>query len=382
MRQFKQLRFLLLLGLVGLGLYLPARPVAAVTAPDVLTILNQTRANNGLHALSMNNELVVASQRHSNDMAATNNLSHTGSDGSSVGVRATQAGYSWSNIGENILYRFDASGAGAFDQWWNSPPHRDNMMSATYCDIGITYTLAGNGRYYFTMVLGKRFGQNCGQTSGGGSTGGGGYTGGGGSTGGGGALGSTALESSGSSYYTDGRINFIDIAAVVTAYCTGDGIAVYAVSPRGDGILQFSVTGAQIATGLNQAVNTRQNVELGSRNGFSLYALASNELQLNGFEPTGRLYEFVFSRNRCGDVTVTNTTPTTTTTQSTTANSTPTTTQVTSFGDGTCSHTIAAGENLYRISLRYGTTVAALSAVNGITDPTRIFVGDVLRVPC
>lgn len=378
MRHFKYIRFLLLLGLIGFGLYLPSSPVAAVTAPDVLTILNQTRANNGLHALTMNNALVAASQRHSDDMAATNTLSHTGSDGSSVGTRSTQAGYSWSNIGENILYRFDASAAGAFDQWWNSPPHRDNMMSATYCDIGITYTLASNGRYYFTMVLGKRFGQNCGQTSGGGSTSGGTTGGGGGGATSGGGLGSTVIESGGASYYTDGRINFVDIAAVVTAYCIGDGIAVYAVSPRGDGILQFSVTGAQIATGLNQAVSTRQFVELGSRNGFSLYALASNELQLNGFEPTGRLYEFVFPRNRCGDVTIN-----TTTTQPGTANSTPATSQVTtSFGDGSCSHTVQAGENLFRISLRYGTTVAQLSAVNGITDPTRIFVGDVLRVPC
>lgn len=45
------------------------------------------------------------------------------------------------------------------------------------------------------------------------------------------------------------------------------------------------------------------------------------------------------------------------------------------------SHTVAPGENLYRIALRYGSTVAALSAANGISDPTRIFVGQVLTIP-
>lgn len=44
-------------------------------------------------------------------------------------------------------------------------------------------------------------------------------------------------------------------------------------------------------------------------------------------------------------------------------------------------HTVARGENLYRIALRYGTTVAALSTANGITDPTRIYVGQVLTIP-
>jgi uncharacterized protein YkwD len=48
---------------------------------------------------------------------------------------------------------------------------------------------------------------------------------------------------------------------------------------------------------------------------------------------------------------------------------------------GGTTYTVAPGENLYRIALRYGTTVAALSAANGISDPTRISVGQVLTIP-
>ncbi|NDJ75901.1 MAG: LysM peptidoglycan-binding domain-containing protein [Chloroflexi bacterium] len=48
-------------------------------------------------------------------------------------------------------------------------------------------------------------------------------------------------------------------------------------------------------------------------------------------------------------------------------------------GPGT--HTVQAGENLFRIALRYNTTVEALSVANGIADPTRIYPGQVLVIP-
>jgi LysM repeat protein len=45
-------------------------------------------------------------------------------------------------------------------------------------------------------------------------------------------------------------------------------------------------------------------------------------------------------------------------------------------------HTVAPGENLFRISLRYGTTVHAIAALNpSITNINLIFVGQVLKIP-
>ncbi len=44
-------------------------------------------------------------------------------------------------------------------------------------------------------------------------------------------------------------------------------------------------------------------------------------------------------------------------------------------------HTVQAGENLFRIALRYGVTVETLAAANGITDPARIYAGQVLVIP-
>lgn len=43
-------------------------------------------------------------------------------------------------------------------------------------------------------------------------------------------------------------------------------------------------------------------------------------------------------------------------------------------------HTVQRGENLFRLSLRYGTTVAALQQVNGLGTSTRIYAGQQLCV--
>jgi LysM repeat protein len=43
-------------------------------------------------------------------------------------------------------------------------------------------------------------------------------------------------------------------------------------------------------------------------------------------------------------------------------------------------HRVKYGENLYRIALRYGTTVGALAQLNGIANANRIYAGQVLCV--
>jgi LysM repeat protein len=45
-------------------------------------------------------------------------------------------------------------------------------------------------------------------------------------------------------------------------------------------------------------------------------------------------------------------------------------------------HVVRWGENLWRISRWYGTTVEAIAHVNGILNPHRIYAGDRLVIPC
>ncbi len=50
-------------------------------------------------------------------------------------------------------------------------------------------------------------------------------------------------------------------------------------------------------------------------------------------------------------------------------------------GGGSAVHVVQRGENLYRIALRYGTTVSALMQLNGLSNANVIWVGQRLAVP-
>ncbi|MCU0496472.1 MAG: CAP domain-containing protein [Anaerolineae bacterium] len=120
----------------------------------IVNLLNMARIQQGLGELRLNPQLTAAAQLHSQDMAAQEAIFHDGTDGSSPSDRAERAGYVGRAIGENVLMRGDINASGAFDQWWNSPPHYENMMSATFDEIGIAYAIGADGNYYYTMLLG------------------------------------------------------------------------------------------------------------------------------------------------------------------------------------------------------------------------------------
>jgi LysM repeat protein len=42
---------------------------------------------------------------------------------------------------------------------------------------------------------------------------------------------------------------------------------------------------------------------------------------------------------------------------------------------------VKEGETLFSIATLYGTTVAVVADANGITDPSLIYAGQVLRIP-
>jgi len=53
------------------------------------------------------------------------------------------------------------------------------------------------------------------------------------------------------------------------------------------------------------------------------------------------------------------------------------------WASGGCgTHTVQAGQNLFRISLQYGVSMSSLAAVNGIYDINRIYAGQILTIPC
>lgn len=58
-----------------------------------------------------------------------------------------------------------------------------------------------------------------------------------------------------------------------------------------------------------------------------------------------------------------------------------TTAPTTEETSGTTTYVVQAGDTLFSIASRYGTTVDAISQANGIADPTQIYVGQELTIP-
>jgi len=109
-------------------------------------------------ALTWSCELDIAAQVHSMDMANNNFFSHTGSDGSSAGDRATRAGYSWSAWGENIAAGIPLGAVSTVVQGWiDSPGHCANMMNASFQHLGSAKFSNPSSTYglYWTQVFGR-----------------------------------------------------------------------------------------------------------------------------------------------------------------------------------------------------------------------------------
>jgi LysM repeat protein len=59
----------------------------------------------------------------------------------------------------------------------------------------------------------------------------------------------------------------------------------------------------------------------------------------------------------------------------------PVTPTLTPRPGGPCTYVVVAGDNLFRISLRYGVTINDIAAANGISNPSLIIVGQTLTIP-
>ena len=104
---------------------------------DLATYTNNARAQNGLAGLSMNDQLNNSAQAKANDMIARDYWSHNTPDGTQPWWFFTQAGYNYSNAGENLAYGF-ADSASTVNGWMNSAPHKANVLgSFTQLGFGI-----------------------------------------------------------------------------------------------------------------------------------------------------------------------------------------------------------------------------------------------------
>jgi uncharacterized protein YkwD len=119
----------------------------------VVEITNQERAAAGCGPVKVNTKLASAARLHSQDQAEHNNMSHTGSDGSSPWQRSERAGYT-NAIGENVAAGYRTPAA-VMDGWMNSDGHRANILNCDAKAIGVGLAYASNGTPYWTQMFGS-----------------------------------------------------------------------------------------------------------------------------------------------------------------------------------------------------------------------------------
>lgn len=105
--------------------------------------------------VSFHPALVAAARRHARDMFDHDFQGHTGTDGSSVGTRASDAGYPWRFIAENVYARAKSvwHGHAGFNVDWgngpggiqNPPGHRENIHDADVREMGVGVVNGSNG---------------------------------------------------------------------------------------------------------------------------------------------------------------------------------------------------------------------------------------------
>jgi uncharacterized protein YkwD len=106
-----------------------------------LCLLNEQRARYGRAPLRSELRLQLAAQRYVGDMVERRFFDHVDPGGLAPEDRILMAGYPAHNAwtGENLAYGTGPEGAPAeiVDRWMHSAGHKDNILRATFTEIGI-----------------------------------------------------------------------------------------------------------------------------------------------------------------------------------------------------------------------------------------------------
>lgn len=128
---------------------------------QILTLINEARAQNGLNPLTWDDRLAAAALVHSADMACNDFVEHNGSDGSTVYDRVAAQGFANSSSARENIYvgnpAFGGDAQGAFEWWMNSEIHRKTILNPNLTVAGVAYVFYEDSTYggYYTINFGR-----------------------------------------------------------------------------------------------------------------------------------------------------------------------------------------------------------------------------------
>lgn len=125
---------------------------AAGYEQEVIRLVNEIRAENGLNALTYDWELSRVARYKSQDMKDNRYFSHTSPVYGTPFEMIKNFGISYRSAGENIAKGY-ASAQSVVNGWMNSSGHRANILNANYTRIGVGYV--ADGHYWTQMFIAK-----------------------------------------------------------------------------------------------------------------------------------------------------------------------------------------------------------------------------------
>lgn len=108
---------------------------STISIQELVSLTNQTRTQNGLPSLVLNQKLTYAAEQKAWDMFAKDYWAHNAPDGTTPWSFIKNNGYEYEYAGENLAKGFD-SARSVMDAWMNSPEHKANILSENYQDVG------------------------------------------------------------------------------------------------------------------------------------------------------------------------------------------------------------------------------------------------------
>lgn len=114
-----------------------------VSSSGLLEATNKNRTSARLKSLKSDSKLNAAAQAKANDMARRNYWSHMTPEGRTPWTFINATGYRYAKAGENLAYGF-ATSKDVVKGWYNSAPHRANMLDSDFQAVGFGVAKSAN----------------------------------------------------------------------------------------------------------------------------------------------------------------------------------------------------------------------------------------------
>jgi hypothetical protein len=123
-----------------------------ISVEDLLHYTNAQRESDGLKDLRLNAKLSQAAAKKAQDMFAEDYWAHVSPSGKEPWDFILGSGYDYTYAGENLAKNF-ATSHEVVQAWYNSPSHKENLLSPNYDEIGFAVVNGVLNGYETTLVV-------------------------------------------------------------------------------------------------------------------------------------------------------------------------------------------------------------------------------------